>query len=84
MSAKFKEILPGAAIASDFGRRGEIRVYFQDVDHAIREFKYKDGWSGGSTYDVVFQARKNSPLAIVQWMHGEQVSSKSLHVVFSS
>ncbi|KAF9530753.1 fungal fucose-specific lectin-domain-containing protein [Crepidotus variabilis] len=65
------EMLPGTAIAVTAlsTSANSIRLYFQDSDGGVREFGHSaTGWNGGTTYNVKFQSKMLSPIAVTEWL----------------
>jgi hypothetical protein len=65
------ELLPGTSIAATswLDDQMQLRVYTQDIEGNIREsrYSYPDGWTGGTSKDIVVKAKPNSPLAAISF-----------------
>jgi len=70
-------ILTGTSIAATAIAPATLRVYFQDDSGGIREGTYPtpgsaSGW--GVTSNPIFTAKLFTPLAVISWNDGKQVS----------
>lgn len=60
------------AVAATATSTATSRVYFQDTDNGIREVTYDNGnWTVSN--DVLFSAKRSTPLAVISWDEGKQV-----------
>lgn len=66
-----------SAVAATVVNGGGFRVYFQDTQNGIREAIYNGKWT--TSNEVLFTARRSSPLAVVSWDGGNQVSCRLSH-----
>lgn len=72
-------ILSGTAVAATAVSPAALRVYFQDEQGGIREGTYptagsSSGWGVNKT--AIFTAKLYTPLAVISWDNGTQVSRK--------
>jgi hypothetical protein len=72
-------ILSGTSVAATAVSAAAIRVYFQDEQGGIREGKYPtpgspSGWGVSKT--PIFTAKLFTPLSVISWDNGQQVSHK--------
>ena len=72
-------ILSGTSIAATAVSAAALRVYFQDDQGGIREGTYPthgspSGW--GVSKNPIFSAKLFTPLAVISWDNGKQVSHK--------
>jgi Fungal fucose-specific lectin len=70
-------ILSGTAVAATAVSPAALRVYFQDTQGGIREGTYPtsgspSGWGVSKT--PIFTAKLYTPLAVISWDNGQQVS----------
>lgn len=60
------------AVAATATSTATSRVYFQDTENGIREVTYDNGnWTVSN--DVLFSAKRSTPLAVISWDEGKQV-----------
>ncbi|KAK4081229.1 uncharacterized protein Triagg1_2761 [Trichoderma aggressivum f. europaeum] len=60
------------AVAATATSTSTSRVYFQDTQNGIREVVYdNENWNVSN--DVLFSAKRSTPLAVVSWDEGRQV-----------
>nr|UWK20224.1 fucose-specific lectin [Trichoderma stromaticum] len=60
------------AVAATATSASTSRVYFQDIGNGIREVIYDNGkWT--TSNDVIFVAKRSTPLAVVSWDEGKQI-----------
>ncbi|KAF9530758.1 fungal fucose-specific lectin-domain-containing protein [Crepidotus variabilis] len=70
-SPHLNEMLPGTAIAATASSTSSnsLCLYFQDSHGGVREFIHSaTGWNGGTTYNVKFQSKMLSPIAVTEWL----------------
>lgn len=72
-------ILSGTAVAATAVSAATLRVFFQDDQGGIREGIYPtagspSGWGVSKT--AIFTAKLYTPLAVISWNNGQQVSHK--------
>lgn len=68
-------ILPGSSVTATTPSSGEWNVYYQDVQGGIRQSAYSDVWTASNS--SMFTAKRFTPLAVVAWNGGNEVSMDS-------